>query len=98
MRALLPKPAATVIADDHVEPMLSRNEAGNMCDQIGVILAKLSPAVRQMSRAEVTNRLTAAYCAVESHDGNQAARQRLQQLQRFAGLVYARLGSSNGQN
>ena len=93
-----PPAFATVIADDHVEPMLSRNEASNMYDQIGVILAKLSPAVRQMSRAEVTNGLTAASCAVESHDGNQAARQRLQQLQRFAGLVYARLGSSNGQN
>ena len=69
-----------------------------LIDELVQILAKLSPAVRQMSRAEVTNGLTAASCAVESHDGNQAARQRLQQLQRFAGLVYARLGSSNGQN
>jgi mono/diheme cytochrome c family protein len=96
--AVAPPALATLIADHGVEPMLRQIDASNMYDEIGAILAKLSPDVRQIARADVTNGLTAAYCAVESHEGSQAARQRLQQLQRFAGLVYARLVASDGQN
>ena len=68
--------------------------AANMLEQIDKILAQLKTANGQVARADLTNGLTAAYCAV-LHDNGQMTSQQVLLLQRFASLVYSQTFSGS---
>jgi mono/diheme cytochrome c family protein len=87
----LAPPLASVLGSTSADALLHQINAGNMVEQIDAILPKLHAADGTLAQADTVNGLTAAYCKIVMNDQSQPQISRLEQLQRFAMLVYSRL-------
>ena len=75
-------------------PSLLKSVTGEtMLPVIDQILSKVKASVNGASQADIVNSLTAAYCPVATASGDREAARR--SLDRFSGLVYTQLVSSN---
>ncbi len=77
-----------------VDQGLERINAGNMLEQIPVVLGHLPASQAGEPKAELVNGLIAAYCPILAADQTLTQAARLEQLQQFAALAYAQITKS----
>jgi mono/diheme cytochrome c family protein len=70
---------------------LQRINAGNMLEQIPLVLSRLPATQAAEPKATLVNGLIAAYCPIVTADTKLTPAARLEQLQQFAALAYAQI-------
>jgi mono/diheme cytochrome c family protein len=84
-------PVPPALASQLVGQGLEGINAGNMLEQIPLILGHLPAATAAEPKAELVNGLIAAYCPIVAADTKLTPAARLEQLQEFAALAYAQV-------
>ncbi len=90
-----PAPLAAALARPEVVALLRDVTADNMQQKIAAILPLLPPASGTDGQADLVNGLTAAYCPLVNTTPGITGEPRVEQLQRFAMLVYVGLSNAH---